>query len=361
MPSRVSTRVPAWMGSAHATRFAYVLTTRSMVIVWASLRRGTRTTKEARERRVAGAVDGHGSPVSAVGDLDGGRVAGCRGRHGDRTDLALRMGERGPWERVSAHLHGGDVRAAHRRVERRDGERRRRQPHQRERGGARLEHRLPVYTSVVEATIAPVSSFVRARLGSMLAVLPLGVWTIAHVWNNLAAFSGAEAWERSVTTYEHPLAQLVTGVVVLVPLVLHDRVGRRAPAHLEAEQPSLRHVREPEVRAPAPLGRVRPALQRRPPVAGDAPPALRRGASGAVRRHRPRDANPHADARRLPPRHAGNRLPPRQRARHVRHELGHRHEQAGSAPHANVVAWLTFLGFLFMAWAVIYALYRSGG
>jgi succinate dehydrogenase / fumarate reductase cytochrome b subunit len=63
--------------------------------------------------------------------------------------------------------------------------------------------------------------FVRARLGSLLAIAPLGVWTVVHIWNNLSAFSGAGAWERSVTDYGHPIAFFASTVAALVPLVLH--------------------------------------------------------------------------------------------------------------------------------------------
>lgn len=68
-------------------------------------------------------------------------------------------------------------------------------------------------------------AFLRARLGSLLAVAPLGVWTVWHLWSNLAAFQGAEAWQESVTGHANPLAQLVTGIVVLVPLALHTVWG----------------------------------------------------------------------------------------------------------------------------------------
>jgi succinate dehydrogenase / fumarate reductase cytochrome b subunit len=82
-------------------------------------------------------------------------------------------------------------------------------------------------------TLAAVSSersesrgaFVRSRLGSLLAVVPLGIWTVVHLWNNLAAFDGPEAWQRSVTTYPHPIAELLTMAVVLGPLVLHTLWG----------------------------------------------------------------------------------------------------------------------------------------
>ncbi len=65
------------------------------------------------------------------------------------------------------------------------------------------------------------ASFVRARLGSLLAVAPLGVWTVIHLWNNLAVFKGGEAWEQAVTHHVHPLAQFATALVVLVPLLIH--------------------------------------------------------------------------------------------------------------------------------------------
>jgi succinate dehydrogenase / fumarate reductase, cytochrome b subunit len=69
------------------------------------------------------------------------------------------------------------------------------------------------------------TSFVRARLASLLAIVPLGVWTIAHVWHNLAAFSGAGAWQAEVTGYETPASLIVTSVVVLAPLLLHTVWG----------------------------------------------------------------------------------------------------------------------------------------
>ncbi|HEY8040610.1 MAG TPA: hypothetical protein VIF15_12480 [Polyangiaceae bacterium] len=69
------------------------------------------------------------------------------------------------------------------------------------------------------------SSFLRARLASALAVFPLGVWTFVHLWHNLAAFQGPEAWQTAVTEYEHPFAQALTGVVVLLPLAIHTVWG----------------------------------------------------------------------------------------------------------------------------------------
>lgn len=69
------------------------------------------------------------------------------------------------------------------------------------------------------------AAFVRSRLGSALAVAPLGVWTLNHLWNNLSAFRGAAEWQAAVTEYPHPVAQLITGVIVLLPLVIHTVWG----------------------------------------------------------------------------------------------------------------------------------------
>ena len=69
------------------------------------------------------------------------------------------------------------------------------------------------------------AAFVRARLASVLSLLPLGAWTVVHLWHNLAAFEGPAAWQNAVTEYPPPLAQLVTLVVVLLPLVMHTAWG----------------------------------------------------------------------------------------------------------------------------------------
>jgi succinate dehydrogenase / fumarate reductase cytochrome b subunit len=69
------------------------------------------------------------------------------------------------------------------------------------------------------------TGFVRGRLASLLAVLPLGAWTVLHLWHNLRAFEGPEAWQTAVTEYPHPIAQLVTLVLVLLPLGLHTAWG----------------------------------------------------------------------------------------------------------------------------------------
>ena len=64
-----------------------------------------------------------------------------------------------------------------------------------------------------------------ARLASLVSVLPLGVWTVNHLWDNLAAFQGPEAWQRAVTEHPHPIAHAGTLVIVFAPLLLHTVWG----------------------------------------------------------------------------------------------------------------------------------------
>ena len=74
-------------------------------------------------------------------------------------------------------------------------------------------------------TLASTGSFYRARIASLLAIAPLGIWTALHLWDNLSAFDGAQAWERAVTGARHPLHQTLLVVVVLLPLLLHTLWG----------------------------------------------------------------------------------------------------------------------------------------
>lgn len=77
---------------------------------------------------------------------------------------------------------------------------------------------------------ASTDSFDRARIASLLAIAPLGVWTVLHLWDNLSAYSGPQAWEQAVTGSRHPLNQVLLAVIVLLPLLLHTvwGIGRLA-------------------------------------------------------------------------------------------------------------------------------------
>ncbi|HKB75202.1 MAG TPA: succinate dehydrogenase [Myxococcales bacterium] len=85
---------------------------------------------------------------------------------------------------------------------------------------------LPLTTDQPDRAVAPsertiARNFLLARMGSFLAFFPLGIWTANHLWNQLAAFSGARTWEESVTAHANPATAALTFTVVMVPLVWH--------------------------------------------------------------------------------------------------------------------------------------------
>jgi succinate dehydrogenase / fumarate reductase cytochrome b subunit len=69
------------------------------------------------------------------------------------------------------------------------------------------------------------AAFVRSKLASLLAIAPLGVWTLFHVWDNLSVFKGDAEWQKDVTGHQHPVALTFTTIVVLTPLALHTIWG----------------------------------------------------------------------------------------------------------------------------------------
>lgn len=73
----------------------------------------------------------------------------------------------------------------------------------------------------VEPAAKSANSILWTRLASFLSILPLGVWTVNHLWDNLAAFQGAQAWQTAVTYHPNPVAHGLTVFIVLLPLALH--------------------------------------------------------------------------------------------------------------------------------------------
>jgi succinate dehydrogenase / fumarate reductase, cytochrome b subunit len=91
---------------------------------------------------------------------------------------------------------------------------------------------------IVDGSKGAKRTFVSSRLGSLLAVAPLGVWTVNHVWDNLSAFQGADAWQTAVTQHPHPVAHGATLAVVLLPLLFHTVWGI---ARLVSSRPNNQH------------------------------------------------------------------------------------------------------------------------
>ncbi|MCK8497762.1 succinate dehydrogenase [Myxococcus fulvus] len=73
--------------------------------------------------------------------------------------------------------------------------------------------------------VATKTPLLKSRLGSFLAVVPLSFWVVNHLWDNLSAFNGGDAWQKSVTTYSNPYAQALTFIIVMLPLLFHTGWG----------------------------------------------------------------------------------------------------------------------------------------
>ena len=75
------------------------------------------------------------------------------------------------------------------------------------------------------------------RLGSALALAPLGVWTVWHLWENLYVWAGRDAWAEHVTAVQYTqdapryvgnaASSWLVSLVVLGPLVIHTVWGLR--------------------------------------------------------------------------------------------------------------------------------------
>ena len=137
--------------------------------------------------------------------------------------------------------------------------------------------------------------------------LSLTLWVINHLWDNLSAFYGATAWESAVTHVRAPvLAGPGVHHLAAAAAVPHG-VGPGAAVQLQAQQPRVQQLRQPQVHPPA---RERPGRARFP---GRAHLEGVPGAAAAARpgrglqRHCPGDALPRPDAVRLRAGDAGHR------------------------------------------------------
>ena len=89
--------------------------------------------------------------------------------------------------------------------------------------------------------------FLLTRLGSLFAILPLGVWTTNHLWNQLAAYNSPQAWEASVTGHASNATTALTFAFVMVPLLWHSvwgitRMFRSRPAVSKRGFSNLRYL-----------------------------------------------------------------------------------------------------------------------
>jgi hypothetical protein len=58
---------------------------------------------------------------------------------------------------------------------------------------------LPLTSDQPDRSVAPTEramarEFILARLGSLFAFAPVGVWTVVHLWHQLAAWRSPQAW-----------------------------------------------------------------------------------------------------------------------------------------------------------------------
>ncbi|QRK12769.1 succinate dehydrogenase [Archangium violaceum] len=84
---------------------------------------------------------------------------------------------------------------------------------------------MSTQAATAPAAISQKTPLLQSRLGSFLAVVPLSIWVVNHLWDNLAAFYGGAAWQTAVTQYKHPYAQALTFLIVMLPLLFHTGWG----------------------------------------------------------------------------------------------------------------------------------------
>ena len=60
---------------------------------------------------------------------------------------------------------------------------------------------IDVRSETPQAPRALAREVILSRLGSLFAVAPLGVWTVMHLWHQLAAYRSPQAWTEDVENH----------------------------------------------------------------------------------------------------------------------------------------------------------------
>lgn len=99
---------------------------------------------------------------------------------------------------------------------------------------------LPLTHDQPDLTVPPQArslarDFLLARLGSLFAFLPVGAWTVVHLWHQLSAYESPQSWQSSVTSHASGATTALTFVLVLGPLLWHTvwgitRMARTRPS-----------------------------------------------------------------------------------------------------------------------------------
>jgi succinate dehydrogenase / fumarate reductase cytochrome b subunit len=111
---------------------------------------------------------------------------------------------------------------------------------------------LPLTADQPDRSVAPAErsvarDFILARLGSLFAFAPVGVWTVVHLWHQLAAWRSPQAWEDAVTAHVNSASTVLVFILVLGPLLWHTvwgivRMLHSRPKPMQSGFGNLRYV-----------------------------------------------------------------------------------------------------------------------
>jgi len=78
-------------------------------------------------------------------------------------------------------------------------------------------------------TVARRRGLTEKQIMSILGVVPLGVYVVAHLWTNLYSMGGPEAFDSAVrASRQHPAFFLIEVVGLGIPILVHAWIGLKA-------------------------------------------------------------------------------------------------------------------------------------